>query len=175
MAAPNEYTRAGNRGATFTGEHRLFIGGDHLLLVVTSGYVELSKRFNFRDIQAIIIQESPARLIWNWFLGFGFAASALVLVLAWSDFPFRMLALGFAALFCIPLVINNARGPTCACHVQSAVQRERLYSLSRTRKARRFLEKVSARLMEAQAGSGQALPGASVQTESPTVESPPQS
>ena len=170
MAAPNEYQRAGNRGTTLSGEHRLFVGSDHLLLVITSGYVELSKRFNFRDIQSIIIQESPVRLIWNWVLGFGFAASALFLVIAWSDFPSRMLGVGFTALFSIPLIINNARGPTCACHVQSAVQRERLYSLSRTRKARRFLDKVTPRLLEAQAGSPEAsvVP---VQTEQPPIES----
>src|SRR3954464_11087922 len=130
MVAPNECLRAGNRGTTLAGEQRLFIGSDHLLLVVTSGYVEISKRFNFRDIQSIIIQESPAKLIWNWVLGFGFGASALFLLLTWSDFPFRMLALGCTALFSVPLIINNARGPTCACHLQTAVQRERLYSLS---------------------------------------------
>src|SRR5689334_21719191 len=121
MALPNEYQRAGNRGTTLSGEQRLFIGNDHLLLVITSGYVELSKRFNFRDIQGIIILESPAKLIWNWVLGFGFGVSAAFLVLGWSDFAFRMLALGFTALFSVPLIINNARGPTCTCHLKTAV------------------------------------------------------
>jgi hypothetical protein len=153
MAALNEYQRAGNRGMTLSGEHRLFIGHDHLLLVVTSGYIELSKRFNFRDIQSIIIQESPAQLIWNWVLTFGMVMSVLFLVLTWAEFPFRMLALGCTALLSIPLIINNARGQSCTCHVQSAVQRERLHSLSRVRKARRFLEKVTPLLLEAQAGS----------------------
>jgi hypothetical protein len=173
MAAANEYQRAGNRGTTLSGEHRLFIGPDHLLLVITSGYVELAKRFNFRDVQSIIIQESPARLIWNWALGFGFACSMLFLILGWSDFPSRMLALGLASLFSVPLIINNARGPTCACYLQSAVQKERLYSLSRTRKARRFLDKVTPRLLEAQ-GVGTSAPAATESDEIPGVQpSPP--
>src|SRR6476469_5907388 len=98
-----EYKRAGTKGTTLSGEHRLFIGKDHLLLVVNSGYVEVSKRFNFRDIQSIIIQESPGRLIWNWILGFGLSSSLAFVILDWEGFPFRMLALGFAAIFAIPL------------------------------------------------------------------------
>ncbi|HUR45013.1 MAG TPA: hypothetical protein VMZ27_03975 [Candidatus Saccharimonadales bacterium] len=150
MAANPEYKRAGTKGRTLSGEHRLFVGSDHLLLVINSGYVEVSKRFNFRDIQSIIIQESPARLIWNWVLGFGLGCSLIFVILSWEEFPFRMLMFGLAAVFAIPLFLNNARGPSCTCHIQSAVQRERLYSLSRTETARRFLEEISSRLLQAQ-------------------------
>ena len=50
----------------------------------------------------------------------------------------------------ILLVIHLLRGPTCDCRVKTAVQIERLRSLSRLRKARRVVEKLSQRIHEAQ-------------------------
>ena len=43
----------------------LWLGPDHIMSVRSNGYMETYKRFYFRDIQAVVIQTTSARTIWN--------------------------------------------------------------------------------------------------------------
>jgi hypothetical protein len=128
----------------------LWLGPDHLLRVENSGYAERYKRFLYRDIQAIIIRAHPvADQWWN----VGFIVMALLALLGgvtvggygWYGFG------PMAASMLLCLVINLWRGPSCTCHVRTAVQTEALSSLNRLRVARRALDRLRPLILAAQA------------------------
>jgi len=138
----------------------LWLGDDHLLGIDSNGYTESYKRFYFRDIQAVTIRLTQRRLIWNWLLG----VPTLICLAGWG----YDLSLGLGAspggliagvlvtpVFAIPLLINNLRGPTCACQFRTAVQTEDLPSLSRLPQARRILDRLHPLIAQAQ---GQVAP-----------------
>ena len=139
----------------FQSRFSLWLGPDHLLCVDTNGYTETYKRFYFRDIQAITIQESARRNVWNTILVLPavvclvflfvnlFHANKLAVTIVWSI---------FTTLFVVPFVINNFRGATCACQLRTAVQIEELPPLCRVRKTRRVLEKIRPLIVAAQGG-----------------------
>ncbi len=116
----------------------LWAGNDHLLCVFSTGYTEEYKRFYYRDIQAIITRKSNGGAVINsisaLFLTF-FAFLALtrttpaVAVVWWIVAGISLLVLAF----------NLVLGPTCVCHVQTAVSREELPSLGRERNARKAI------------------------------------
>src|SRR2546430_6947924 len=47
-----------------------------------------------------------------------------------------------AGFFGVLLISNVALGPTCACHIRTAVQTERLSAVTRIRTARRLLRRI---------------------------------
>lgn len=148
----------------------LWLGPDHLLVIDTSGYQETYKRFYFRDIQALTLTLTRTQVAWNWVLG----ALTTINLGGWALYftsnpalnPIVILvALGMTALVAAPLVLNNAFGPTCACHLRTAVQTEQLCPLSRLRYARRIIDRLRPLILEAQAG-------ASLQTDIPAPTAP---
>jgi hypothetical protein len=56
----------------------------------------------------------------------------------------------FTLIFAVPLLINNLRGPTCACTLRTAVQTEELPSLCRLPKTRRILNLLRPLIAQAQ-------------------------
>ena len=150
-------TRVRNR-ATFAfvaaGRTSLWLGPDHLLCVDTNGYTETYKRFYFRDIQAITVQATNRRSVWNWILGL---LTALCAALGFFNFsaaagpnPGAILSFFLLFIFGIPLLLNNLFGRACTCQLRTAVQTEELASLSRVRKARKVLEKIRPLIAAAQ-------------------------
>ena len=144
----DHYQKLPGRGATWTGPSRLWQGGDHVLLVLTRGYVENYRRFFFNDIQAVIVRRTHTGKIWNalWALTtafFMFIALQLDGGAAWTLW-------GLSAPFAIALLLNLLLGPTCACHLRTAVQTERLPALSRVRAARQFLARIEPLIQAAQ-------------------------
>jgi hypothetical protein len=141
----------------FMSRSSLWLGKDHLLCVDSSGYTENYKRFYFRDIQAVIIRATKRRAIWNWFLG---APTAIFLTLSLGHMhtspPTDPSEIAFywilASMFALPLFINNVLGPTCICHLRTAVQIEELPSLSRLRRARKVLKRTRPLIAAAQGG-----------------------
>jgi hypothetical protein len=134
----------------------LWLGPDHILSVRSNGYMETYKRFNFRDIQAVIIRKTNARAIWNAILVVPLIGCLTGLMMSLSSSPQGEIAiLTWLILSCILLLfilINNIRGASCACHLRTAVQIERLPSLNRVRKARRILDKIRPLMAAAQGG-----------------------
>src|SRR5258705_1653832 len=123
-----QYRRLRGRGATLTHYVKLYLGADHLLQVFSTGFTETYKRFYFRDIQGITIRKTIAGKIVNAVLGtivFAFAAWAL----STSDTAALIVGSIAAFLACL-LGINMAWGPTCTCYLRTAVQNEKLPSLS---------------------------------------------
>ncbi|MEW5723558.1 MAG: hypothetical protein AB1896_10665 [Thermodesulfobacteriota bacterium] len=142
-----DYTRLPGRRRRFAGTNTLWLGWDHLLNVYSSGYVERYKRYYYNDIQAFILRRTISGYIGNAFL--------LLLVLfcvglwAWLGRPWLFL-LGIAVLFLIILAASLIWGPTCVCHIKTAVQTEKLPSLYRLRTTRKALARIRERVEAAQ-------------------------
>lgn len=131
------YKRVPGLGSGAFENSRLHVGPDHLLLVGSTAWSESYRRFYFRDIQAVIIRTSVWGKIQNavWALMLFLAAIIAIqvgdvgAVIAWIA----------TSLFALGLVINTLRGPTCVCHIQTAVQTTKLSPLGRVRRAQKFL------------------------------------
>ena len=130
----------------------LYLGDDHILAVDNNGFFENYKRFYFSDIQAFITQKTRRGAVWNIVLAVMIACT-LVGALLPNDESLRIVFWILCGIFLLTLVINFLRGPTCTCHIVTAVQVEKLPSLNRlqvTRKViitlRRSIEKVQGKL-----------------------------
>src|SRR5205807_1986665 len=139
----------------------LWQGPDHLLLVMATSVTERYKRFYYRDIQAIITRRTKLRMAWN--LVFGacaviFGIPSLLMWLATSiGEGSKIIAISgstVAFVFLLLLLTNSLRGATCACHVQTAVQLEKLSPLNRLRIARKVLARIKPLIDAAQQTGG---------------------
>jgi hypothetical protein len=131
---------------------RLYLGDDHLFCVDRSTFFEDYRRFYFGDIQAITLRKTDRGKIWNAVLGVlcGLSAiSALIFSSGISEIAAMFFA-AFAGLCLVLLGLNVARGPTCKCHLLTAVQMEVLPSLNRLRVANRALALLRPMIEQAQ-------------------------
>jgi hypothetical protein len=142
-----EYERLPGRGrrrgaalqviATFS---RLWLGKDHLLLVDSNGFVETYKRFSFRDVQAVTLTRTARRAVLN-AIFLSCAALCGLFILLGNEVVTVVFG-GLAALFVLLAVINSLSGPTCRCHLTTAVQTDELASLRRVTHANRVLSRL---------------------------------
>jgi len=137
------YRRLPGRGTNLASYVRLYEGPDHLLQVTATGYSESYKRFFYRDIQALIIRRT------RWFHLFAAVLGALTLLIAlpaalsFANNREAAVVLFFVAGIFLALLIGHwLLGPTCVCEIQTAVQTERLFGLSRVRRAQKFLRRL---------------------------------
>jgi hypothetical protein len=127
----------------------LWLANDHILNVDNRGFSEDYKRFYFRDIQAIVTQETNRGKVWNLILAtfiglfvlIAFGSEEIVAVILW---------LVVAGILGIILFINWLWGPTCACHIVTAVQKETLSSLDRLKTAEKVIKILKRLIREAQ-------------------------
>ena len=149
-----EYLRLPGRGrprglrALLTGPSTLWMGGDHLLAVDSNGWRETYRRFDYRDIQAILI---TPRSIAPQAAALGLppvALAGLGLAMGGTEGLFWA-ALGYVPLL-LALLVQLARGPLCICRIQTAVQSGELHSLNRRWKADKALGSILPRIESAQ-------------------------
>ena len=126
----------------------LWLGEDHLLGVVSHGFSEEYKRFYFRDIQAIIIRKTDGGRIGNIIL-LALAVPALIAALV-SSAGFNIFWFIVTGIFLLFVLLNTLGGPTCVCHLRTAVQTDSLPSLGRIRRARKVLARLRPLIAEAQ-------------------------
>jgi hypothetical protein len=127
----------------------LWLGKDHLLCIETNGYTESYKRFYFRDVQAILIRKTNARLVATIILAI-LGALLLLIGLISGDRDLIIIFGTLAGLLCvIPLIINFALGQTCACQIRTAVQTEDL-PIGRLGKAHKVMDRIRPLIAEAQ-------------------------
>jgi hypothetical protein len=145
----NVYRKLPGRGMAWTGLSRVWQGDDHVLLVANHIFAETYRRFFYADIQGIVVRRTHLGKSWNaiWICGLIFFAALAAVV---DDAVGSLVLLGFAAPFAVGLIANLLLGPTCACHIRTAVQSERVPALSRMRAARRFLDRVEPLIVAAQ-------------------------
>ena len=143
------YKRLPGRGWTWGGPSRVWLAEDHVLLVLTRGYVETYRRFFFNDVQALVVRETHTGKVWNAVWGAS-AAFFLLFALAAGGGAGTIVLLCLAAPFLAALLLNVALGPTCAFYVRTAVQAERVPAVSRTRAAEKFIAGIQPRIIAAQ-------------------------
>ena len=119
----------------------LWLGEDHVLRIDSTGYNEYYKRFYFRDIQAIFIRRTRNWIIWAAIFG---GLTALFALLAFTSAGVEAAAIfgSVAGIFLLALIFDLAAGPSCACHLRTAVQVEDLPSVNRMRRARKVLDRL---------------------------------
>ena len=129
----------------------IWLGTDHILLVRTSLGSEEYRRFYFKDIQAIIVQNTRRQA----YLNIMFAVLSILVLAAiplnWDGGIGVIVALGILLLlFSIPIVVNTALGPCCDVQIRTAVQIEDIPSLSRISRTARVLGRIRPRIQAAQ-------------------------
>lgn len=129
---------------------RMYLGDDHLLTVDWDGAKEYYKRFRYEDIQALTIRRTHEARLLNAVLG---CLAGLLFVLALVAAGERglmwfLIVLGSVAV--LGLTINLILGPSCQCHLQTAVQNEELVSLGRLKRAQQALGRLQERISAVQ-------------------------
>lgn len=118
----------------------LWLGPDHLLKVERSPSRESYKRFYYRDIQAILIQQSSRRYTLTVINLLAIAAIAFFVFVfsrsIWSGLPYVLV---LSSPFLAGLIANLFLGRTSEGVLVTAVGRESLTSLSRVDRAAQAL------------------------------------
>lgn len=142
-------------GAGLLSQSSFWLAADHLLVVEVSNYVERYRRFYFRDVQAIVIQESRTR--WWWSVGFSTLLVLSLAALALTKFDTSrpdMIAMGIwltvALGLGMALAINLWCGPTCVVLVRTAVQTQRLPNIRRRPRAEKLIDRLEPAINAAQ-------------------------
>ena len=151
-----EYIRLPGRryvSLSFT-RNSLWLGKDHVLHVINRGYTEDYRRFYYRDIQAIMVRKTNSGLIIKIILGFLAGINLLFLAMGrfvWSWDRVALVPLAVSSCFWVLFfLIDLVAGPTCICHLRTAVQFEQLPSLFRVRKARKAIATLRGRIENVQ-------------------------
>jgi hypothetical protein len=122
---------------------QLWLGDDHLLVVDTDGYTEDYKRYYFKDVQGIVVRRTVEGRLINFLLSLPVLLFG-VLGIEKPGFLF------VAAVFLVFLILNIAQGATCEAELFTAVQSEKLVSLSRVKTARKVLDRLQPLIIAAQ-------------------------
>ncbi len=147
----------------------LWASDDHLLVVSSRGYTERYRRIYYHDLQAVLVTDSPRRLVFSLILPLP-AVALLALAFTWDNTVWRT-AWGLAgAFFGLLFLINWIKGPSVKCHAQTPVQQVLLGALSRKRQAERFIAELAARVEAAQ---GRLEPAEAVAGLATPAEMPP--
>ncbi|HSJ02239.1 MAG TPA: hypothetical protein VK956_07275, partial [Verrucomicrobium sp.] len=130
------------------GKGSLWQGPDHLLVVEGQGWIvpygEVYRRIDYDKIQALTLVPTQTH-IWA-SVGFAAGAALFALIAFFTRAePFILVTVIVPALmFLTLLVVNVARGGTCRCSLQTAVQVLKLKPLVRTRTASRVVREITA-------------------------------
>ena len=158
------YRKLPGRGIAFSGIGRLWIAEDHILEAQSVLFHERYRRFFLKDIAAIVVRRTKARLYWNLAHGLlGFGGAALSGGLWWGgtfvkEESGRMMlwvlagmVVPFALFFILLFFINTLLGPTCRCHLQTtAAGWHPLAAPTRLRSAVRMLARLAPLIEAAQ-------------------------
>ena len=149
------YTKLPGVRRGFVRKAALWEGSDHLFSVSGTRFSENYRRFYYRDIQALVVQKRPqAGSVGAWlltvlscgifalFASLRNVGSAAYRAGVW--FPTAILAVYLIYRLILSL------GYSCRCHIQTAVTREELPSLYRIWNARKALNRIRAKITEAQ-------------------------
>ena len=115
---------------------RLWMGKDHLLYQLSTGYTEDYKRFYYKDIQAVTIRRTKRFLVWSLVLPL---LTFICAVSGYNHEPFREFFWAVGAILFLFLLIHLFMGPTCICRLHTGVSTEEIYSWKRLRTARKAI------------------------------------
>ncbi len=124
--------------------YQLWLVGDELVHVQCPQFTESYTRIALGDVQAMTIHKTATGRLVNLFLGLALAVSLLVLAANPDSFGvwgfFGALAIGCFVLG----VLNTVQGPTCECHLRTAVKSHRIAALGRWRSTQRTVDEIKA-------------------------------
>lgn len=143
-----EYRRLPGRARSVMSSIRLWQGKDHLLLCSSNSFSEDYRRFYYSDIQVITVRKTVTGEVGSIFL----VALAGVFGLIAFQFAdgvrdFWGVLAGFSLFFAL---VDWLKGPTCVCHLRTAIQTVHLSSLNRLRAARKTIARLKPLIDEAQ-------------------------
>ncbi|RBP42604.1 hypothetical protein DES53_106313 [Roseimicrobium gellanilyticum] len=144
---------AGNHGS----KGSLWQGPDHLLVIEGKGFLlalsEVYRRLDYKNVQALTLTETR-RYVWmSFLLGIGALLFALLTWATWNQEPFIPISLALpAGLLAILLAVHLARGRTCSCTLQTAVQVLRLKPLNRLQTALPVIQRLETLCQQHQQG-----------------------
>lgn len=128
---------------------QLWLGGDHLLEVMSTGYTESYRRCYLRDIQSMLIVHTGRRTY------ISLTLTVLMLIMASiisGTGRGGLVGYGVLAGVYFPIYLwNFLLGPGCRVVVTTAVQQERVPSLCRLPKTRRIIAELKPLIEAAQA------------------------
>ena len=134
----------------------LWEGPDHLLFIERTGwplaFTESYRRVDYAKIQAI----SYART--RWFIFLLILLMVLLALVSWALWALRDTTPGLVifgaltAVVAVMTVVHLARGPTCICKIQTAVQVLHLRSLNRLRPTLRCVARLTQLCLQHQGG-----------------------
>jgi hypothetical protein len=153
MKPATEYTPLTRCAYGIAGRYRLHLGADHLLYVRDEYLAERYQRFYFRDLQAIILQNTPTRTIFttvNIIAVATFALALTVMFLLEAPLASLLIVAVIGLGWLVSLIINQQRGPTCACYFQTAVGTEQIQAVNRFRIAERIINRIQPLINAAQ-------------------------
>jgi hypothetical protein len=153
MAEPFYYRKLPGHRRGFIWGASVWLGADHLLLVRSTRFREEYKRYQLRDIQAIVVAKAS-----RFHISTRSAAIAALWMIAYvttrgaesvTGIPFATIfGILAAALLLAWLVISAAF--SCRCRIYTAVSGDELPSLYRTWTAHQFLSQVEPLIQQAQ-------------------------
>ena len=152
LAQDPQYSRLPSGGWTQNGPVQYWLGRDHFLLVEVVWFVEKYRRFDLKDVEALIIRPTAWRA---WGSGALLVLTLLLLTLCagffWANrkdfeaFPELLLGGGILVVTLVllsSLVTFFFRGPTSQVRLTTSVQSINLPGLSRQKAARQFRDQV---------------------------------
>jgi uncharacterized membrane protein HdeD (DUF308 family) len=143
------YKRLPGKKKNFLGGlNTLWLGADHMLSIDSKRVSEDYKRFYYMDIQSVVTRKTIRGKIQNLFLGLFCGLLTLLAAItggSWVTFFGIM-----AGLFLLILLFNCLLGPTCECHLGTAVQTEKLPSLNRLKYMRKAMDSLRPLIEKAQ-------------------------
>jgi len=125
---------------------RLWLAKDHLLCVDNNHFSENYRRFYYKDILAVTIRKTYRWEIWNIVWG----ALAVVTAGVAHIMGDAIYLWSMEGVFCLSLVINLLRGPSCVCHLYTSVHTEEMPSLGRLKNALKARERLYPLIQQAQ-------------------------
>ena len=130
---------------------RLYLGEDHILAVDNHWLSEDYKRFYFADIQAIITRKTKRWIAEGLVVVLVAACMAgLSLLLFDRSRPMGGVWMGLSLMLLLYLIYHLLRGPSCTCHVVTAVQEDLLPTINRLRISRKVVPLVRSAVERAQ-------------------------
>jgi hypothetical protein len=116
----------------------LYLADDHVLAVDSNGFSEDYRHFYFSDIQGILTRRTRRGGTWSIILALMVACSLMGALFLEKE-ALRIFFWVLSGAFLVLLLVNAFRGPTCVCHILTAVQEDQLPSLNRLRVAHKVV------------------------------------
>ena len=131
---------------------QLFLGPDHLLLVLSSRFEERYQRFYFKDIQALVVTGLPSRTWLQASLGV-LAGTAFLLALTVVPIAGWRALLGMIGVIPTAIALTDyLRGERCSMILKTAVSNEPLPPVSRMSVARLVISRLKPAIEQTQQG-----------------------